>query len=353
MTDGATDMEDRTGRVIGNWRIERLLGQGAFGAVYEAGVRDRCHSDVGARMVDSPTSGAGRAADCRPRASRPGRGPRAHPDRGHVGAVNEASDPGPTSRLRFVLTLVQAATLAGGCNWSFSSTTAAPFPCGGDGLCPRGTICNSRNQCEKCTYCNGQCKTLDADPNNCGSCGHVCPSNGVAEVECTGGVCVIIHCAPNRIECNGDPEDGCEIDVSRDSFATNPRACGQCGVDCGSGQCCNGTCVDLQQDVNNCGACATACRACDAGKCLTYGCRDLMACAANCSDYDCVDGCRARATDMADGLFLSFSSCMQSTCSPSDPLCSVEVACDQCRTHEEACRADDAEIKTLTAWPCP
>jgi hypothetical protein len=69
---------------------------------------------------------------------------------------------------------------------------------GGGGLCCRADkLCGPAGSETCCstnadpalngTCCNGTCVSLAFDPNNCGSCGNVCPPGTV----CRGGGCVI------------------------------------------------------------------------------------------------------------------------------------------------------------------
>jgi hypothetical protein len=77
------------------------------------------------------------------------------------------------------------------------------------------------------------------DPDNCGTCGHVCA---------TGDICVKGVCTPT---CNGGPA---------------------CDADAGMA-CCAGGCVDVMSgDANNCGACGHGCcgGACQAGVCQAF-----------------------------------------------------------------------------------
>src|SRR5439155_817455 len=73
--------------------------------------------------------------------------------------------------------------------------------------------------------CNGSCRDVSADANNCGGCGRACGTGGV----CTSGVC---GCAPGAITCGGG---GRCIDPT-----TDPRNCGGCGKDCTGGLACVG-----------------------------------------------------------------------------------------------------------------
>lgn len=55
----------------------------------------------------------------------------------------------------------------------------------------------------------------------------------------TDGLCKVSACENARGDCNGDPADGCETDLT--STSTH---CGACGVSCGAGACKEGACVD-------------------------------------------------------------------------------------------------------------
>jgi hypothetical protein len=77
------------------------------------------------------------------------------------------------------------------------------------------------------------------------------------------------QCDPGWADCNGNPADGCEVNVTSD--AAN---CGTCGNACGAGRMCSGgacacatgttscggACVDLMTDSTNCGACGARAR---------------------------------------------------------------------------------------------
>ncbi len=207
-----------------------------------------------------------------------------------------------------------------------------------------GTACGAGQRCDAgacvatCvagqTDCGGTCRNLDNDPSNCASCGNVCPrptnatafcagrcafqcaagfgdcdqnaGNGCetplssvsncgacgfacrfanATATCTAGACALGTCATGFSNCDGNADNGCEVNTTSD------RAnCGACGVTCASGQVCSagvcrvscaagltdcaGSCTNTQTDPANCGACARVCTApsnaapvCAAGGC--------------------------------------------------------------------------------------
>src|SRR5262249_31179576 len=98
-------------------------------------------------------------------------------------------------------------------------------------------------------YCDGQCIDGFDDPNNCGRCGNVCP----AGQDCIGGECQ----PPCDDPCHELVNNVCVLkDPSKDSV-------------------CNGACVDLNSDQNNCGACGNVCPAgqeCVDGACKSPRC---------------------------------------------------------------------------------
>src|SRR5262245_6299772 len=52
-----------------------------------------------------------------------------------------------------------------------------------------------------------------------------------------GGGPVAIDCPAGKLDCNGDPADGCEVDA-----ATDPQHCARCERDCRGGACESGVC---------------------------------------------------------------------------------------------------------------
>ncbi len=163
------------------------------------------------------------------------------------------------------------------------------------------------------------------DDNHCGGCGIACePPAGACEPPerayygCRQGKCGALKCKDSSADCNGDlgtgPDrcggDGCEVE----SLATDDN-CGGCGIKCtkpgehcideGNGpECgvpcarfgkvlCGGECVDLLNDVGNCGACHAGCK--------PPGPNQGRTCRKGVCEYECAPGFADCNGDPADG----------------------------------------------------
>lgn len=131
-----------------------------------------------------------------------------------------------------------------------------------------------------------RCETpISADPDNCGGCGLVCQRAPNIEVFCRQRVCGLGDCLAGFADCNGSPNDGCEVELD-----TTLEHCGACRSPCNrphaqmaceGGQCnflacdpgyfdCDGIaengCETLgSNDRQNCGGCGNVCPGNDAG----------------------------------------------------------------------------------------
>ncbi len=190
--------------------------------------------------------------------------------------------------------------------------------CGGD-VCPKclaGQPCKLSGDCASGSCINGTCSivciegkgdcdgdatngcevNLKTTPEHCDRCGAAC-NLPHAIAGCSGGACVVASCALPYADCDGQPENGCEVNTS--SEASN---CGECGSTCsalnGTPYCANGRCQitcaegfsdcdddrangcekSVASDVNNCGMCGKVCQAgngtpwCVQGRCGVSSC---------------------------------------------------------------------------------
>jgi hypothetical protein len=134
---------------------------------------------------------------------------------------------------------------------------------------------------EPCTAgpncCNGQCIDITTDPNNCGACGNKCASGTTCTAgTCTcptgqtlcAGVCVSTSCPTNQTFNTTTCTCQCAPITCASGATQDPKTC-QCV--CPTGQIiCNGACVNVASDINNCGSCGHACPSgavCTSGTC--------------------------------------------------------------------------------------
>jgi hypothetical protein len=123
--------------------------------------------------------------------------------------------------------------LENGCETS----TLTETDCGACGrACAPGQTCRRNNPgMTECicppgqTLCGNNCVDIRVDPSNCGGCGLTCNAtgsykNGVGV--CNYGSCTFT-CMQGWGDCNGNPKDGCEVNLNSDQ-----RNCGACGRGC-------------------------------------------------------------------------------------------------------------------------
>jgi len=161
----------------------------------------------------------------------------------------------------------------------------------------RGGMCVSTGCAAGHARCaaQGECLSLQDDPQNCGACGRSCPSSAAY---CAGGRCTTLACNPGSADCDGDARNRCETGLNALDH------CGGCDVRCGplpharSVSCRDGTCqigscdagfADCDGDPKNgcevsldtdddCGGCGMACHfpqgvgQCRDRKCALVGC---------------------------------------------------------------------------------
>ncbi|MEZ4570631.1 MAG: hypothetical protein R2849_09955 [Thermomicrobiales bacterium] len=202
--------------------------------------------------------------------------------------------------------------------------------------CTDCTACPGTDESNFC--CQGGCTNLDTDANNCGGCGQACAPGQ----QCCNGVCLdILSNASNCGKCgNACPEgEGCingictppvegacvgcdETDLANYccdgvclDLLNDVQNCGGCGLACFSGQiCCDGVCLDPTDDDQNCGACGNVCP--QGQLCCNSVCMDVLSDNQNCGacGFECGPD----------------EECNNGICTQSDP-------CDGCQAGEACC----------------
>jgi hypothetical protein len=213
---------------------------------------------------------------------------------------------------------------ANGCEVNLANNVAHCGACraacdakNGTAQCAQGacqvTFCKSGfGDCDG-SFSNGCETSLLASAYNCGGCGKACVlANAVST--CAEGLCQVSGCLPGFKDCDGNPSNGCEVDLS------SPANCGTCGKTCqfahGVGVCKAGVCT--------LGACAGGFGDCDGDP--ANGCEQRLDTSQHCGA--CGRGC---------ALPHATSACAGSTCAITG--CDKGFAdCNQ--SHADGCEAD-------------
>ncbi len=222
-------------------------------------------------------------------------------------------------------------------------TNTDPDHCGGCGIqctnnhgsrsCDQGTCSPS---CDLgYASCNGDptdgCETPLNTLTDCGACGQQC-SLPHAQESCGSMTCQLVRCDPGYADCDGDPTNGCEVDLN-----SNTANCGQCGNTCtnahGSAVCSGGTCAPScnsgYDDCNNnpddgcetslssltnCGACGSVCALNNASEVCVSGSCQIGSCNAgyaNCNGST-LDGCETGIVSNRDNCGACGNTCTNS-----------------------------------------
>ncbi|MDF2691942.1 MAG: hypothetical protein K0S65_325 [Labilithrix sp.] len=236
--------------------------------------------------------------------------------------------------------------------------TECPFPYT---TCPTTQFGTSYFKCQV---------NLLTDNDNCGACGHSCQDFALfgTGTRCMDGECVASCNDPARRNCNGIPDDGCEVDVRKD-----PRNCGSCGnvcaagVRCIDGHCgcpanmleCDGACIDPSSNVKHCGSCGNECELpADAGELPPEFHMEAVCRNGACGQIDCVRKLGEWWTDcnndrQSDGCEVNLAlpdanhcGACGNVCAPGEPCVQIDGSSSPpkfecgCKPNETKCGAD-------------
>ncbi|MEI8258535.1 MAG: hypothetical protein WCJ30_22915, partial [Deltaproteobacteria bacterium] len=191
--------------------------------------------------------------------------------------------------------------------------------------CPAGT-----GDCDH-VAANGCEHDVTSDPANCGACGFTCSFPNAAAT-CALGACAPGTCNPGFADCDGNPANGCEVNLQ-----TDPTHCGSCATACSfpnaaasctAGVCAVGACnpnysncdfvatngceTDLRTSATDCGACGVTCTA---GINANTVCSNSQ-CAYDCSPgfVDC-DGSTTPGCEVSNGTDIAHCGLCATSCS--------------------------------------
>jgi hypothetical protein len=181
---------------------------------------------------------------------------------------------------------------------------------------PQPEICNGID--DNCDSIIDNVSGLNTDPDNCGSCGFMCPDEPNAPAACVSGLCDLV-CNAGYADCDNNDATGCEV-----SILTDPSNCSGCNLVCppranASSTCSGGNCtlncnvgysncdnnpvtgceVHTTNDVQNCGACGLVCpnRANATSVCANSQCTFVCNSGYQNCDGNATNGCEIHLTN--------------------------------------------------------
>jgi hypothetical protein len=84
-------------------------------------------------------------------------------------------------------------------------------------------------RCDEGERCGAECVDTQTDPDHCGGCGRTCVVPN-ATSGCAAGACAVGTCTPGYVDCNADPDDGCERTMDCEAGASCTTSCGTTGT---------------------------------------------------------------------------------------------------------------------------
>jgi hypothetical protein len=256
--------------------------------------------------------------------------------------------------------------------------TTALDHCGGCGV--RCAPANATGACAvgSCSVasCNagfGDCDGMAAngcevntrtDAANCNACGTRCaPANATGA--CAAGACTVGSCDAGFGDCDGDPSNGCEVNLRTDAThcgacptrCTYANAAGVCrdavcslgtcttGFDNCDGDAANGCEVETSSNPASCGVCFRVCSRDDAtAACVSGACR-IGRCDAGFSDCDGQD---ANGCEVNTGNSLAHCGACNRSCAPTN----ASGVCDEGRCNVDSCTPNFADCNESPGDGC-
>jgi hypothetical protein len=230
--------------------------------------------------------------------------------------------------------------------------------------------------------CDGVCSATDDPLVGCGNASCAPCAVTRAQAACSNGTCIIATCNAGYADCDLDPSNGCETDLSQ---ATH---CGSCNAICpaasplcapsgttfacttgctaASPDLCGTQCVDTKTSTNHCGDCNTPCPAvangaasCSGGAC-EFACNaNFHACGSTCASNSSVNSCGSSCTPCTapnNGVATCTSGVCGSTCDTGfhscGGVCVSNSAVATCGTSCAACAVEANATATCNGTTC-